>query len=64
MGVVSPSMFSTVPKCFAYVGVSSDRCESVVRRIFVAIFASTGHCFSKFHAKLVNGDSSVCGGAL
>ena len=64
VGVVSPSMFNTVPKCFVYVGVFSSRCESVVSRVCVAIVASTGHCLSKFHAKLVNGGRGVADGAL
>ena len=64
VGVVSPSMFSTVPKCFVYVGVLSLRCESVVSRVCVVIVASTGHCRSKFNAKLVNGGMGCVDGAL
>ena len=64
VGVVSPSMSNTVPKCFVYVLVSVGWCGAVSRRVCVAIVASTGHCRSKFHAKLLKVDMSASLGAL
>ena len=53
VGVVSPSMLSMVPKCLEYCGsvvLSVGVCSVCV---WVFIVASTGHCLSKFQAKLL-----------
>ena len=54
VGVVSPSMFSIVPKCFEYRALSTGWCGAVVGCVCVAIVASAGYCRSKFHTKLEN----------
>ena len=64
VGVVSPSMFNTVPKCLEYVVLSVGWCGAVSKRVCVAIVASTGHCRSKFHAKLLNVEMFALVGAL
>ena len=64
VGVVSPSMSNTVPKCLVYVVFSVGWCGAVFKRVCVAIVASTGHCRSKFHAKLLKVDMFALVGAL
>mgnify|MGYP002804812454 CR=1 FL=1 len=62
-GVVSPSMLSRVPKCFAYGGGSFHCPVFVLCRICVAMLVSSGHSASKFQAKLVMCGVGVPGGA-
>ena len=64
VGVVSPSMLSMVPKCLEYGGcvvLCTGVCSVCV---WVFIVASTGHCLSKFQAKLLNSGIGVFMGAL
>ena len=64
VGVVSPSMLRIVPKCLEYGGcvVLCTGASSVC--VWVFIVASTGHCLSKFQAKLLNSGIGVSVGAL
>ena len=62
-GVVSPSILSRVPKCFAYGGGSCHSPVSVLCRSCVAMLVSSGHSASKFQAKLVICGVGVPGGA-
>ena len=52
VGAVSPSIFSTVPKCAEYGALSSGWCSPIANRVCVFMVVSTGHCLSKFQAKL------------
>ena len=62
-GVVSPSILSRVPKCFAYGGGSCHSPVSVLCRSCVAMLVSSGHSASKFQAKLVIWGVDVPGGS-
>ena len=64
VGVVSPSMLSMVPKCLEYGGCVVLNVGVCSVCVWVFIVASTGHCLSKFQAKLLNSGTCVFVGAL